>query len=78
MKSKKLPEWKFAVCVKNTGYPASLELRKIYEVLPDADAASMNQIRIIDESGEDYLYPAEWFIALELPQAIENAVSKAS
>lgn len=49
---------RFAVCLDNTGYPASLELHKIYRVLPDAQAARDGYLRIVDESGEDYLYPA--------------------
>lgn len=56
----------------------SLELRKIYEMIPDADASSTGHLRIIDESGEDYLYPAEWFLALELPQEVGKALLKAS
>ena len=50
------------ICVKNDHYPASLEPRKIYRVLPDAKAASLHMIRVIDESGEDYLYPEDYFI----------------
>ncbi len=57
----------FAICIKNDNYPASLETRKIYEVLPDEKASQHHQIRIIDESGEDYLYPKSYFILLELP-----------
>ena len=57
---------RFAICVNNSEYPASLELHKIYRVLPDKDAQSDGDLRIIDESGEDYLFPAEYFI--ELPQ----------
>ena len=68
-------ETRFAVCINNDGYPASLELRKIYQVIPDARAAEANQIRVIDESGEDYGYPAGLFAPIELPQAIEQAVS---
>jgi hypothetical protein len=52
-----------------------LELRKIYQVTPDARAAEANQIRVIDESGEDYVYPAGFFAPIELPQAIEQAFS---
>ncbi|MFQ5823373.1 MAG: hypothetical protein ACE5JB_04890 [bacterium] len=59
----------FAVCVKNEGYLASLELRKIYQVLPDDQAAEHQLIRVIDESGEDYLYPAEFFVSIEVPKA---------
>ena len=56
----------FVVCVANTGYPASLELRKIYEVLPDPDASTHGLIRVIDESGEDYLYPNKFFVRIDL------------
>lgn len=65
---------KFAVCVNNTGYPASLELHKIYRVLPDEDAESDGDLRVVDESGEDYLYPAEYFVLAELPQAVEKSL----
>jgi hypothetical protein len=65
---------RFVVCLKNRGYEVSLERRKIYQVLPDAEAAKHKQIRVIDESGEDYLYPQSFFAAIELPQAIRRAV----
>ena len=65
----------FVVCDKNEGYSASLELRKIYEVLPDSKAAKYKHIRVIDESGEDYLYPSDFFIPIELPQAVEEALA---
>jgi hypothetical protein len=65
----------FVVCIKNEGYPVSLELRKIYEVLEDNKAAEHDYVRVIDESGEDYLYPAEFFIPIDLPQVIEEALS---
>lgn len=64
----------FAVCVRNEGYEASLELRKIYEVLPDSVAARHRQVRIIDESGEDYLFAASWFAVIELPAPAKRAV----
>lgn len=67
----------FVVCVSNKGYAASLELRKLYRSLPDARAAKLDQIRIVDESGEDYLYPAEYFISVHLPQSAERAVLRA-
>ena len=51
----------FVVCINNTGYPASLELHKIYRVVPDEDAAADGDIQVVDESGEDYLYPASPF-----------------
>ncbi len=64
----------FAVCLRNAGYDVSLERRKIYQVLPDPDAAKHRQIRVIDESGEDYLYPQNFFAPIELPQPIRRAV----
>jgi hypothetical protein len=54
-------ELQFVVCVMNKGYAASLELRKLYQVVPDDGATKLHQIRVIDESGEDYLYPEEYF-----------------
>ncbi|CAN5248020.1 hypothetical protein BH24ACT19_BH24ACT19_15260 [soil metagenome] len=64
---------RFAVCVKNTEYPVSLELHKIYRVLPDEEAESDGDLRVVDESGEDYLYPAGYFVLMELPQAVEKS-----
>jgi hypothetical protein len=63
------PNGPFFLCVNNEAYPASLEVRKVYQALPDPVAASRGFVRIIDESGEDYLYPSECFVAVELPQA---------
>lgn len=68
----------FVVCVNNEDYPASLELRKIYQVIPDTHAAEHLLIRVIDESGEDYLYPADCFVPIELPQAVEKAFALAT
>lgn len=65
---------KFVVCVKNKGYEVSLETRKIYQVLRDTDAAKHKQLRVIDESGEDYLYPRRYFTPIELPQPVRKAV----
>ncbi len=62
----------------NTGYPASLELHKIYQVLPDEDAAQDGDIRVIDESSEDYLYAAEYFVVIQLPQELQRALLRAS
>ncbi|HKO36393.1 MAG TPA: hypothetical protein VJV21_07935 [Pyrinomonadaceae bacterium] len=64
----------FAVCVRNEDHEESLELRKIYEVLEDLSAAKHNMIRVIDEEGEDYLYPRDWFLAIQLPHNIEEAI----
>ncbi len=66
------------VCVKNEGYPASLETRKIYVSLPDPDAEMHGQLRVIDESGEDYLYPKQFFISVTLPQSARKAVLTAA
>ncbi len=57
----------FMVCVNNLGYEASLEVRKIYEVLTDRAAEKHHQIRVIDDSGEDYLYPVDYFAPVRLP-----------
>ena len=69
---------KLVICVRNDDYPASLEKRKIYQAIPDSDAAKHHQIRVIDESGEDYLYPENYFIPVTLPKSIEQAVIKAA
>jgi hypothetical protein len=69
---------KFVICLRNRGYEASLERRKIYRVLPDPDAAKHQQIRVIDESGEDYLYPENFFAPIALPQPIRRAVLAAA
>jgi hypothetical protein len=62
------------LCLRNDGYEASLEARKVYTVLPDRDAAAHGQLRVIDESGEDYLFPASLFATIVLPRAIRRAV----
>ena len=62
------------VCVDNEGFPASLEKRKIYLALPDVHAERLGLLRIIDESGEDYLYPKVLFRPIALPQAVRRAV----
>jgi hypothetical protein len=64
----------FAICVDNGGYPASLELHKVYPILPDADAAQDGDVRVIDESGEDYLYPARAFLPVELRTELERSL----
>jgi len=64
----------FVVCVRNDGYEVSLELRKIYQVVPDTGAARHRLLRVIDESGEDYLYPRDFFLSIELPKAVERAL----
>lgn len=74
MKGRRKKGRELAVCVRNNGYPASLELRKIYEILPDPEAAAHGLIRVIDESGEDYLYPKAFFLQLDLTQPVETAI----
>lgn len=73
-----LPAASFAICIRNDGYPAALEPRKIYVVLPDASAATHQFIRIIDESGEDYLYPQDYFILTKFPPAVVAALRQAA
>jgi hypothetical protein len=68
---------RFAVCINNSGYAASLELRKLYEIVDDAAAEKDDMIRVIDESGEDYLYGAARFVIAPLPDAVHRAVVNA-
>jgi hypothetical protein len=68
----------YVVCISNRGYRASLVLRRIYQVLPDPAAAKQQLIRVVDESGEDYLYPTTMFVAIEIPEAVEKVFKKAS
>ncbi len=64
----------FAVCIKNDGYTVSLERHKIYRVLPDAGAPEDHELRVIDESGEDYLFPRDWFMLVELPENLKQSL----
>ena len=66
------------VCLKNDGYNVSLEKRKIYVAIPDASAAKHGLVRIVDESGDDYLYPGEYFASIELPTSVRQAVLTAA
>jgi len=68
----------FMVCVKNEGYPASLEVRKVYRLVADTEAARHQLVRVVDESGEDYLYPEAFFAPVELPAAVKRAFLQAS
>jgi hypothetical protein len=74
----KRTETRFVVCVKNKGYGASLELRKLYQLVSDDAAAKLRQIRVIDESGEDYLYPESYFVVVQIPQSAEKALLRAA
>ena len=69
---------RFAVCIRNTGYEASLEVGKLYRVLPDAQAEGHGYLRIVDESGEDYGYEAKRFFAIEVPKSLQRALLKAA
>ena len=76
--AKKTRSVEIVVCLKNDGYPASLEVRKLYRMLPDPAAAEHNMIRVIDESGEDYLYPMDFFAPLDLPAEVARALELAA
>ncbi len=65
---------KYLLCVDNRGYEASLEMRKLYEKLPDVEAERHNQVRIVDESGEDYLYPSRFFAPVRLSAETRNRI----
>lgn len=73
MKRRK-PRAEFVLCIQNEGCD-DLEIRKLYQVLPDPAAAQDGYLRVIDESGEDYLYPAEYFVTVELPDAVLKALA---
>ena len=74
MKGKTRGSTHFAVCIDNAGYPASLEVGKLYAVIPDADAAAHGYVRVIDESGEDYGYSAKRFFVLGVPDELAKAL----
>lgn len=65
---------RFAVCINNTTYPDDLKARTIYQVLTDESAARSNYIRVVDETGEDYLYPAELFVVIDVPLEVQKAL----
>jgi hypothetical protein len=69
---------RYAVCITNKGNEASLERNKLYVLLPDRQAEADGLVRVIDEDGEDYLYPADWFVAVEVPKAVRASLLKAS
>jgi hypothetical protein len=62
----------FVICIHNGEYAGTLELRKVYETLEDSSAETRNYIRVIDESGEDYLYPQDWFVSVAVPESAEQ------
>ena len=69
---------RFVICIRNEGYEVSLERRKVYEVLSDPASERHQLLRIIDESGEDYLYPEDFFLPVGLPKPVEKALLAAS
>ena len=78
MKKLKRTPAQFLICVDNKGYVVSLEKRKIYLALPDTDALKHGQVRVIDESGEDYLYPKSLFLPITVPQSVRKAILEAA
>ncbi len=76
MKQRRQPE-RFVVCVKNKGYLASLEVRKVYRVLPDSDGEKHGLLRVVDEDGEDYLYPQAYFVPIAVDTAAARAIAVA-
>lgn len=78
MRPRKSTAIQFAVCINNRGYASSLERYKIYRVLPDADAEKDGDLRVIDESGEDYLYAANRFVKVELPPTLRTSILRAA
>jgi hypothetical protein len=71
-RKKKVPQ--FALCIRNEGCD-DLQLRKAYQVLPDASATKEGYVRVIDESGEDYLYPADFFLTVALPASVAERLA---
>jgi hypothetical protein len=68
---------RFAICIDNSEYPASLEKNKLYRLIPDEVAAQDGDLRVVDESGEDYLYPANYFVVLEVPRETASQLDRA-
>ncbi|TKS58398.1 MAG: hypothetical protein EWM72_03064 [Nitrospira sp.] len=78
MQKPKRAVFRFLICVDNKRYTVSLEKRKIYVALPDTMALKHGQVRVIDESGEDYLYPKSLFLPITVPQSLRRAILKAA
>lgn len=78
MRRSKRAASRFLICVDNKGYTVSLEKRKIYVALSDTMALKHGQVRVIDESGEDYLYPKSLFLPITVPQSLRKAILKAA
>ncbi len=78
MTERKRTPRRYVVCIANKGNEASLERNKLYVALPDAKGEAEGLLRVVDEDAEDYLYPAKWFVAVELPKAVQASLRKAS
>jgi hypothetical protein len=78
MPKTKLATSRFLICVENKGYKASLEKRKVYVSIPDAEALKHGQVRVVDESGEDYLYPKSLFLPITVSASLRKAILKAA
>ena len=76
MKKERRPRARFVVCIRNTGYEASLEIGKLYRIISDKVAEEHGHLRIVDESGEDYGYAADRFVAIDVPRPLERALLK--
>ncbi len=76
--TKTIRESEDVVCIKNEGYRASLVLRRLYKVVPDPEARKHGLFRVIDESGEDYLFPEKFFVPIEVSKAVERVLSRAT
>jgi hypothetical protein len=74
MRENKQSRARYIICVKNKNYQSSLEVRKLYRVVTDISAESRGLLHVVDESGEDYLYPAGHFVPIELPKQVEDAL----
>jgi hypothetical protein len=78
MDKRKKDKSRFVVCIKNKDYPVSLELYKIYRVLSDEKASTTGDLRVIDESGDDYLFSSDYFIPIEVPDILQQVMSHVS
>jgi hypothetical protein len=76
MKIRKPAQRQFAVCVDNSEYPVALEVHRLYQVIPDEDANEDGDLRVVDESGEDYLYPADYFVLIDVSRQTAQALSR--
>ena len=68
---------RYVICISNEGYPASLDVRRVYRLLSDPDAERSGHVRVVDESGEDYLFPREMFVPIEVPEPAARAFGPA-